>query len=100
MGNGFILANLPETGLNWRIEYLAICHRIGRKYDVALAHAQWTKNWRCLIWRLTPQLPNRQIKTTAKISRYTVVCPKFRGAQFSRIDSSKYKGFFRGAQIE
>ena len=26
-----------------------------------------------LIWRLTLQSPNRQIKTTAKISRYTVI---------------------------
>ena len=26
-----------------------------------------------LIWRLTLQSPNRQIKTTAKISRYTVL---------------------------
>jgi len=28
----------------------------------------------CLIWRLTSKLPNHQIKTVAKISRYTIVC--------------------------
>ena len=33
-------------------------------------HVHLTKNWRFLIWRLTPKSPNRQNKTTTKISHY------------------------------
>ena len=39
----------------------------GRK---RIAHAHWRIYWRFLIWRLTLQSPNRQIKTTAVI-RYS-----------------------------
>ena len=70
----FILAKSSETAifLNWRIKYLAI-NFVAELYDVAITHAQWTKNWRFLIWQLTSQSPNCQIKTTAKISRYMVI---------------------------
>ena len=51
----------------WRIQYLAIY-----THSILIVHVHWTRIWQFLLWQSILQSPNHQIKTTAKISRYTV----------------------------
>ena len=65
---------IPYKGKFWQNSQNTLLVNLifGDLYAQRIAHVHWTRIWRFLIWRLTLQSPNCQIKTTAKISRHTV----------------------------